>query len=106
MRNEENEEQKPNGEPLSGMDELLYSVGEALRSRESKAAIASLVQKFADDVPNRTKVLRRAIIWGHLVTVLVLLTVGTLGYVKVISTETTGALLGAVVGGLYYSRRR
>jgi len=105
MRDDVNGEKKTDSEP-SGTDELLYSLGEALRSKESKEAIASLIKKFADDVPNRTKAMSRAILLGHLVTAMVLLAIGTLGYLKVISTETTGALLGAVVGGLYYSRRQ
>ena len=45
--------------------------------------------------------MRDAFYVGHLVTVFVILAIGAFGYFKIISTETAGALLGAVVGGLY-----
>ena len=104
-RDDGNGEKEPNGEP-TGVDELLRAIAEALRSKESKEAIALLIKKFADEIPNRNKAMRRAIWMGHLVTALLLVAIGMLGYLKVISTETTGALLGAIVGGLYYSNRR
>jgi hypothetical protein len=99
-------EPREDDQPPSGSDELLYSIGEALRFKQTKEAIASLVQKFAEDVPNRSRAMRRAFVFGHLMTVFVVLAIGTFGYLKIISTETAGALLGAVVGGLYYSHRR
>jgi|SRR5579872_2795319 len=109
MENDDNLEPTEDGgddhEP-SGSDELLYSIGEALRFKQSKEAIASLIQKFAEDVPNRSKAMRHALYFGHFVTAFVILAIGVFGYLKIISTETAGALLGAVVGGLYYSHRR
>lgn len=102
----ERTDKEPQDTPLSGAEELLYSIGEALRFKATKEAIASLIQRFAEDLPNRTKTVRRAIAQGHLVTVFVIISIGTLGYFKIISSETAGALLGAVVGGLYYSGRR
>ena len=91
---------------MSGSDELLYSIGEMLRAKQSKDAIAKLVEKFADDVPNRSKAQRHMIYWGHAITVFIVIAIGIFGYFKVISTETCGALLGGVIGGLYYSSRR
>lgn len=92
-------------EQMSGLDELLYSIGEALRAKQSKEAIAKLIEKFAEDVPNRSKTQRHMIYWGHAITVVVIVAIGVFGYFKILSTETCGALLGGVIGGLYYSRR-
>jgi hypothetical protein len=107
MPNDNNLEPRDGDEQeASGSDELLYSIGEALRFKQTKEAVATLIQKFAEDVPNRSKATRHALYFGHFVTVFVILAIGAFGYFKVISTETAGALLGAVVGGLYYSHRR
>jgi hypothetical protein len=92
-------------EPMSGADELLYSIGEMLRAKQSKEAVAKLIEKFAEDVPNRTKAQRHMVYLGHAITVVVIIAIGVFGYFKILSTETCGALLGGVIGGLYYSRR-
>lgn len=89
----------------SGGDELLFSIGEAVSFKQTKEAIAKLVVKFAEDIPNRSKSIRRAVYFGHGMTAFIVIAIGTFGYLKLISTETAGALLGAVVGGVYYSRR-
>ena len=86
-------------QPPSGCDELLHAIGEALRFKQTKEAIAKLVEKFAEDVPNRSGAMRRAFVIGHLMTVFVVLAIGAFGYFEIISMETAGALLGAVVGG-------
>ncbi|HKW87845.1 MAG TPA: hypothetical protein VJN21_03715 [Candidatus Acidoferrales bacterium] len=93
-------------EEMSGGDELLYSIGEMLRAKQSKDAIAKLIEKFADDVPNRSKAQRHIIYWRHAVTAFIVVAIGVFGYLKIVSTETCGALLGGVIGGLYYSSRR
>ena len=94
-----------NDEQVSGLDELLYSVGDALRAKQSKEAIAKLIDRFAEDVPNRSKGQRQMVYLGHVVTVVIIVAIGVFGYLKILSTETCGALLGGVIGGLYYSRR-
>jgi len=103
---EEREKDNSGEEPLSGFDELLYSLGEALRHKATKDSIALLIQRYADQIPEHPKIQRHAILWGHSITVAILIAIGVMGYFKIISTETAGALLGAVVGGLYYSNRR
>src|SRR5580698_6502744 len=83
-------------EQASGADELLYSVGELLRAKQSKEAIAKLVEKFADDVPIRSKAQRHMIYLGHAVTLVLIVAIGVFGYFKIISSETCGALLGGI----------
>src|SRR5579859_1586900 len=90
---------------VSGGEELLYALGDALRSQASKDAIAKLIDKFAEDFPNRSKKHLHMLYWGHAITAFVVVAIGVFGYFKIVSTETCGALLGGVIGGLYYSRR-
>lgn len=108
MPSDDNNEVQPeprSEEPTSGADELLYSIGETIRAKRSKEAIAKLIEKYAEDVPTRTKARHHIIYLGYAITVLVVAAIGLFGYLKIISTETCGALLGGVIGGLYYSRR-
>ena len=44
-------------------------------------------------------------LWSYVFTLLVLVMVGALGYFKIITNETAGTLLGAVVGAIFYGRR-
>lgn len=102
----EQEQPEDEGDAQSGFDELLYSLGQALRTKQSKEAIALLIQRCAEDLPNRTRHQRCLALTGYLLTAFVLAVVGTLGYLKVITNEITGTLIGAVVGGIFYGQRR
>src|SRR5258708_40137549 len=100
MPTEDNNEirrERSDDEPVSGLDELLYSLGEALRAKQSKEAIAKLIEKYAEDVPNRSKAQRHMIYWGHVITAFVVVAIGVFGYLKIISVETCGALLGGII---------
>jgi hypothetical protein len=97
---EENDEGPP-----SGFDELLYAVADALRAKRSKEAVASLIERYATEIPVAAKRRHSAMLWSYSFTLLVLAAVGVLGYMKVITSETAGTLLGAVVGAIFYGRR-
>lgn len=99
-------ERREEDEALSGQDELLYSIGEALRAKQTKEALAQLIQKYAEEIPKRGKAQRHALYLGHTITLIVIIAVGTMGYLKILSSETCGALFGAVVAGIYYAYRR
>ncbi|SRR5216683_5289211 len=99
-------ERREDDEPLSGQDELLYSVGEALRAKQTKEAIAQLILKYAEEIPRRGKAQRHALYIGHAMTIVVLIAIGAMGYLKVLSSETCGALFGAVIAGIYYAYRK
>ena len=103
---EPKDDAKPEEEPVSGINDLFYALSEALLHGKTKDAIASLIQRFADEVPNRAKASRLVFLLGHSVTFFVVIAVGVLGYLKVISGETTGVILAAIVGHLYRDRRR
>jgi hypothetical protein len=44
-------------------------------------------------------------LWSYTFTVVFVAAVGVLGYLKIITNETAGTLLGAIVGALFYGRR-
>lgn len=107
----ENEEERPDqfdeeeGEPPSGVDELLFALADALRSKRSKEAIATLIEQYAQEMPLAARRKHRAMLWSYVFTVVVVAAVGVLGYLKIITNETAGTLLGAIVGALFYGRR-
>jgi hypothetical protein len=45
-------------------------------------------------------------LWSYGFTVGVIAGVGVLGHLKVITSETAGTLLGAIIGALFYGRRK
>jgi hypothetical protein len=104
----DNEENEPSKEPeeeyedSSGFDEMLYSLAEALRAKRSKEAIAALIEHYAAEIPVVARRRYRAMLWSYGFTLLVLISVGVLGWMKVINGETAGTLLGAVVGSIFY----
>jgi hypothetical protein len=99
------DEELESGEP-SGFDELLYSLGAALRSKQSKDAIAKLISNYADELPKRANHERQAA-WVHYVFAMaILFAVGLAAYLKLITAESTGTLLGAVVTASVLGNRR
>ena len=105
----DNEESEPSKEPeddeyedSSGFDEMLYSLATALRAKRSKEAIAALIENYAAELPVAARRRYRAMLWSYGFTLLVLVAVGVLGWLKVINGETAGTLLGAVVGSIFY----
>jgi hypothetical protein len=105
---DENQDQRQNGneeeqeaDESNGWDELLYSLGRALRGKEGKAAIAKLVGAFAADVERRAEHRKAAIRYSYVLAAFMFLVVGVLGYLKVISGEITATLIAGLIGALY-----
>lgn len=92
-------------QPPTGFDELLYAISETLRSKRSKEAVAALIERYAAEIPVANKRRHQTMLWSYGFTLLVLAAVGVLGWMKVITSETAGTLLGAVVGAIFYGRR-
>ncbi len=80
-------EEEQQGEEISGWDELLYSLGQALRGKEGKTAIAKLVGAFAEDVERRAEHRKVAIHYGYALAAFMFVVIGCLGYLKVIGGE-------------------
>lgn len=99
--NEDNELEQPEG-PLgdlpSGFDELLYALANTLRDKRSKGAVAALIERYAAEISVAAKRRHDGMLWSYGFTVLVMGAIGVLGWLKIITNETAGALLGAVVG--------
>lgn len=89
------------GEEFSGWDELLYSLGQALRGKEGKTAIAKLLGAFAVDVERRAEHRKVAIYYSYALAAFMFVVVGCLGYLKVISGEITATLIAGLIGALY-----
>jgi hypothetical protein len=108
MPEEGNEQALPTGpEPekgWSGLDELLASIGETLNSPKGKDAIASLIKAYADDLPKRSQLAYRSMRWAYTLAGVAVAVIGFLGYAKVITSETTGTLMGTIVAALFYRR--
>lgn len=90
----------------AGFDALLYSLANALEAKPSKEAIALLIKNYAEDLRAQRKRLAWMTIasWG--MTLLIIGALGTLAYLKLISVETTAALIGIVIGSLYRQQSR
>lgn len=96
---------KPNSDLVTGMDDLLYSLADSLRSKESKAAVAKLITAIADEIERRAERNKKIIRNGYILSAFIFVVVGVLGWQKVISSESTGTLLAALLGYLFYQRR-
>ena len=106
--NDDELEQQPynkGDEPVTGFDELLYSLAGTLRTKRSKEAVAGLIEEYSRMMPVVAEKRHRAILWSYGFTLAVFIAVGILGYLKVISGEITATLLGAIIGSLFYGRK-
>ena len=94
-------EEQPVPVEVSGLDDLFFAIGDALRTKQSKEAVAALIKTYADDFRPH----RRRIAWltvaGWVMTLLVIASLGTLAALQLISKETTAALVGIVIGSLF-----
>lgn len=106
--NEDSDIEQPEeeqGETPSGFDELLYALANTLRDKRSKGAVAGLIERYAAEIPVAGKRRHHQTLWSYGFTLLVMTVIGVLGWLKIITSETAGTLLGAVVGAIFYGRR-
>ncbi len=107
MADDENRSEELIGEeseeatPVHGVNALLYSIADAIQSEKSKEVIAQIFKNYADDIrPHRQRGARMTVA-GWAMTLLIIMAIGLFAYGKLINPETTAALLGIVIGGLY-----
>ena len=86
---------------VSGFDDLLFAIGDALRTKQSKEAVAALIKGYADDFRPQRRRLTWLTIGGWVMTLLVIASIGVLAALQLISKETTAALVGIVIGSLF-----
>jgi hypothetical protein len=114
MAEEANDHSPPEEEPKpvpegseskwTGIDELLASIGATLNSPKGKDAIAALIKAYADNLPKRAELAMRSTRWAYTLAGVAVVVIGVLGYCKVITSETTGTLMGTIVAALFYRR--
>ena len=75
-----------------GHDELLSSLGAALRAKSGKEAVAKLINSFAEDNPKRSQRQYRTMLWGYALSAFVIVVIGLLGWLQVLNKETVGTL--------------
>lgn len=66
--NEDNEQEQPDeqqGEPPSGLDELLYALANALRDKRAKGAVATLIERYGQEIPLTAKRRHNGTLWSH-----------------------------------------
>ena len=83
----------------------MFALSDALRLERSKEAIAGLIEQYALNVPVTARRKHDAMLWSYCFTVVIVAAVGVLGYLKIITSETAGTLLGAIIGALFYGKR-
>jgi hypothetical protein len=97
---------------LSGTDALFYALSDALKSKASKEAVASLiasaadvVKKYADGAPDRLEAQKRAVLQGTLLSAFMFVVIALLGWLRVITSESTATLIAALLGYLFFQRK-
>jgi len=79
-----------NSSAASNFDEVLFALADALRSKRSREAIATLIERYGQEMPVAAKRKHRAMLWSYFFTIVVVVAVGALGYLKIITNETAG----------------
>src|SRR5207244_3276454 len=95
---ESGDQQEPE---VSGFEDLLFALGDALRTKQSKEAVAALIKSYADDFRPHRRRLTWLTIGGWILTLLVIASIGVFAVFQLISKETTAALVGIVIGSLF-----
>lgn len=103
----QNDSQDPDeGEEASASDEIAYAFAEVLRSQQLLDALKGWVEARTNEMPAETSLKRQSLWLGVAFSVAVFVGVAILGYLKVISGESTTALLGGLIGYWFGQRQR
>jgi hypothetical protein len=99
--------QKPNDdEETSASDEIGYAVADLLRSPQLLDALKGWVAARTNELPAETALKRQSLWLGVVFSVAVFVGVAILGYLKVISGDSTTALLGGLIGYWFGQRQK
>src|ERR1039457_137774 len=96
---EEEEESSPS-------DEIAYAVADLLRSQQLLDATKCWIETRTRHLPADTSLKRHSLWLGVGFSVVVFVGVGFLGYLKVISGDSTTALIGGLIGYWFGQRQR
>ena len=99
--------QEPNDdEETSASDEIAYAVADLLRSQQLLDALKGWVAARTNEMPAETALKRQSLWLGVVFSIAVFVGVAILGYLKVISGDSTTALLGGLIGYWFGQRQR
>jgi hypothetical protein len=110
MEEPKNDSQEPDqdeeGEETSASDEIAYAVADLLRSQQMLDALKGWVTARTNEMPAETSLKKQSLWLGVAFSIAVFVGVAILGYLKVISGESTTALLGGLIGYWFGQRQR
>jgi hypothetical protein len=107
MDETEHDPQEPEDESeSSASDEIAFAVADLLRSQQLLDALRGWVAARTNEMPAETSLKRQSLWLGVAFSVAVFVGVAILGYLKVISGESTTALLGGLIGYWFGQRQR
>ncbi len=90
----------------SASDEIAYAMADLLRSQQLLDALKGWVNARTNEMPAETTLKRQSLWLGIGFSLVVFVGVATLGYLKVISGESTTALVGGLIGYWFGQRQR
>jgi len=107
MEKDQEEIQEPDEEgESSASDEIAFAVADLLRSQQLLDAMKGWVAARTNEMPAETALKRQSLWLGVVFSVAVFVGVAILGYLKVISGDSTTALLGGLIGYWFGQRQR
>lgn len=107
MEEPEHDGQEPDEESEpSASDEIAYAVADLLRSQQLLDALKGWVAARTNEMPAETALKRQSLWLGVSFSVAVFVGVAILGYLKVISGESTTAIIGGLIGYWFGQRQR
>jgi hypothetical protein len=107
MERIENDGQEPDEESeSSASDEIAYAMADLLRSQQLLDALKGWIAARTNEMPAETSLKRQSLWLGVAFSAAVFVGVAVLGYLKVISGESTTALLGGLIGYWFGQRQR
>lgn len=110
MEEPKNDSQEPEedeeGEENSASDEIAYAVADLLRSQQVLDALKGWVTARTNEMPAETSLKKQSLWLGVAFSIAVFVGVAILGYLKVISGDSTTALLGGLIGYWFGQRQR
>ena len=108
MDETKNDEQEPleDAEESSASDEIAFAVADLLRSQQLLDALKGWVAARTNEMPAETSLKKQSLWLGVAFSIAVFVGVAILGYLKVISGESTTALIGGLIGYWFGQRQR
>jgi hypothetical protein len=114
MKEIEQDGHEPNSEKEEGeeevassaSDEIVYAMADLLRSQQLLDALKGWITARTNEMPAETALKRQSLWLGVLFSFMIFVGVAILGHFKVISGDSTTALIGGLIGYWFGQRQR